>query len=133
MSGKGRVENGRANLGSFEIPYPQYEASSPAPATAYVRNHELDVDKVPHGENSIAARVVHINRSGASVKLALITSDESQRDVSAELDHQRVAELQIRNGETVYLFPRHVRIFVNDKNINEKAGADNRVLESAVS
>jgi sulfate transport system ATP-binding protein len=108
----GRVENGRAMLGDFVIPYPEYSAGSPLPATGYIRTHELDIDRKPHGEGSIEARVLRINRTGASVKLGLSAQD---RDVTAELDHQRYSELSLNVNDTVYLFPRQVRIFVDEK------------------
>jgi len=106
----GRVEAGRAKLGSFEVDYPDYPHPAAQPATAYVRNHELDIDRTPHGEGSIEAKVVRVNRSGASVKLGLLAQE---RDVTAELDHQRYAELSLQVDDTVYLYPRHVRIFVD--------------------
>jgi sulfate transport system ATP-binding protein len=108
----GRVENGRAMLGDFVIPYPEYSNGSPLPATGYIRTHELDIDRKPHGEGSIEARVLRINRTGASVKLGL---SAQERDVTAELDHQRYSELSLNVNDTVYLFPRQVRIFVDEK------------------
>ncbi|MDQ3814450.1 MAG: sulfate/molybdate ABC transporter ATP-binding protein [Armatimonadota bacterium] len=112
----GRVEAGRAKLGSFEIPYPDYPHEEPQPVTAYVRTHELDIDRQPHGQGSIEAKVVRVNRTGASVKLGL---QAQERDVTAELDHQRYAELSLNVNDTVYLFPRHVRIFVDNEPTRE--------------
>src|SRR4028118_2128275 len=103
----GRVENGQAHLGELTIPYPEYSNGRSLPATAYVRTHELDIDRAPRGDESIQARVIRVNRTGASVKLGLTAQN---RDVSAELDHQRYSELGLKTGDTVYLFPRHVRV-----------------------
>jgi sulfate/thiosulfate transport system ATP-binding protein len=105
----GRVENGHAHLGELVVPYPEYSDQRPLPATAYIRNHELDIDVRPHGHSNLEARVLRINRTGASVKLNLAAPE---RDVTAELDHGRFEELGVRTGDKVYLYPRHVRIFV---------------------
>lgn len=116
----GRVEAGRAKLGSFEVDYPEYSGHASQPATAYVRTHELDIDRTPHGEGSIQAKVVRVNRTGPSVKLGLLAQD---RDVTAELDHQRYSELSLKVDDTVYLFPRHVRIFVDEEKTTETIAA----------
>ena len=111
----GRVENGWANLGGLQVPFPEYSASQSAPATAYVRTHELDINRESKSESSIEARVTRINRTGASVKLGLQTLDGNFRDVTAEIDHERGAELGLQAGERVWLSPRHVRVFVRDQ------------------
>jgi sulfate transport system ATP-binding protein len=120
----GRVENGRAHLGGMVIPYPEYSDGAPLPATAYIRNHELDIDRRPHGEGSIEARVLRVNRSGASVKLNLQAQD---RNVTAEVHHGRFDELGLSVNDTVYLFPREIRIFV-DENQNDAANHRNQVV-----
>jgi sulfate/thiosulfate transport system ATP-binding protein len=107
----GRAQAGRVQAGAFELPYPDYPYERPAPATAYIRPHEVDIDRQPHGDGSIQARVARINRSGPIVKLSLLETTR-QTLVEAELDHGRDAELRLTPGETVYVFPRHVRVFL---------------------
>ena len=112
------------------MPFPEYSASQSAPATAYIRTHELDIDRESKSESSIEAQVTRINRTGASVKIGLQTT-ENLRDVSAEIDHERWSELQLQNGERVWLSPRHVRVFVRDDadaNTNANTNANNGSL-----
>jgi sulfate transport system ATP-binding protein len=63
----GRIQNGQAHLGGLSIPYPEYKDGVASPATAYVRTHDLDIERTPHGSNSIEARVTRVNQTGASV------------------------------------------------------------------
>jgi sulfate transport system ATP-binding protein len=121
----GRVQDGRANVGHFEVPYPEYPHAEPQTATAYIRPHELDISRVPDGESSLPARVVRVNRTGAAVKIGLVTQ-ESSTPLDVELDQGRYNELSIAVNDTVYVLPRQVRVFVGEtpsKNCAKHAGA----------
>jgi sulfate transport system ATP-binding protein len=109
----GRVQNGRAEVGGFEVPFPEHPHDEPQQATAYVRPHELDVDRVSHGQGSLPARVLRIARSGPLVKLSLMAFDE-QIPLEVELDHQRDRDLELKVGDEVYVYPHQVRVFVNE-------------------
>ena len=109
----GRVEGGRAMLGDIELAdgnYPQEEGSS---VTAYVRPHELEIDRVPRGPSSLKADVVRINPAGAAVKVELF-AEEFGIPVNVELARDRHAELGLKAGEHVFVFPKRVRVFVQD-------------------
>lgn len=108
---QGRAQGGRVHLGAFALPYPDYPHDEPSPATAYIRPHEVDIDRAPHGDGSLAARVTRINRSGPVVKISLVEL-EGHKTVEVELDHQRDRELNLAAEDTVYVFPRHIRVFL---------------------
>jgi len=110
----GRVQNGRAEVGGFEVPFPEHPHDEPQQATAYVRPHELDVDRVSHGPESLPARVLRIARSGPLVKLSLMAFDE-QIPLEVELDHQRDHHLELKVGDEVFVYPHQVRIFVENE------------------
>ena len=107
----GRVQNGKANVGTFEIPFPAHPQGEAQAATAYVRPHELDIDRAAHGEASVAARVLRVSRSGSLVKISLSAIDDAQL-LEVELDHQRGRELSLSVSDEVFVYPHHVRIFV---------------------
>jgi sulfate transport system ATP-binding protein len=109
----GRVQNGRVQVGSLEVPYPEHPHEEPQQVTAYVRPHELDIDRVSHGEKSLPARVLRVARSGPLVKVSLLASDE-QIPLEVELDHQRDRELALAVGDEVYVYPHQVRVFVGE-------------------
>jgi len=112
----GRVEGGRALLGGLEVAYPDYPHDESRPITAYVRPHELEVDRIPRGRSSLKAEVLRINPAGAAVKVELL-AQEFGVPVNVELAQERYAQLNLNVGDTVFVFPRRVRVFVQDYQI----------------
>jgi sulfate transport system ATP-binding protein len=107
---RGQVQGGRALLGGVEFSYPEYPYAEARPATAYVRTHEIEIDRSPKGPDSFPARVVRVNPAGPTVKLRL--QPEGMSDgLEAELDHARYAQLKLGPGDLVSLSPRKVRVF----------------------
>jgi sulfate transport system ATP-binding protein len=112
----GRVEAGRAKLQGLEVAYPDYPHEEARPATAYVRQHELEIDRVALDAASIRADVLRINPAGVAVKVELFAK-EFGVPLNVVLTPDRYAQLQLRNGESVYVFPKRVRVFVQDFSI----------------
>src|SRR5262249_40217158 len=71
----GRVEAGRALLGSMEVAVPDLPQGESGPVTAYVRPHELEIDRLPRGASSLKAEVLRVNAASAAVKVELLTKD----------------------------------------------------------
>jgi len=109
----GRVENGRAHLGELQVAFPDYPHAEARPAALYVRPHELDIDRARAGDSELRARVLHFNPAGSVTRVHLQTL-ETQRPLTVDLAHARHQELELRAGETVYVSPRRVRVFVPD-------------------
>jgi len=110
----GRVQSGRALLGSVEVACPDYSRTEALSTTVYVRPHELDVSPAPNGVPALPARVLHANPAGpvARVRLQALEFDAViQADVSA----QRYVELGLKAGDTVYVSPRRVRVFAPEE------------------
>jgi sulfate transport system ATP-binding protein len=112
----GRVESGRAKLHGFELAYPDYPHQEAKPATVYVRPHELEVDRTAVDSSSILATVLRINPAGAAVKIELLAKDFGV-PLNVVLARERYIELQLRVGEEVFVFPKRVRVFVQDFSI----------------
>jgi sulfate/thiosulfate transport system ATP-binding protein len=112
----GRVEGGRAVVGGLDLAYPDYPHLEARPATVYVRPHELEIDRVAGGPSSIRAEVVRVNPAGVAVKVELIARDFGL-PLNVVLAPERYVQLQIRAGEDVYVFPKRVRVFVQDYSI----------------
>ena len=112
----GRVQRGRALLGGLDLSYPQYPHDDSRPATAFIRSHELDILRAPDHRPSLAARVSHINPAGAVVKVRVYAEDFGVL-LTVDLSPDRYRELGLRVGDTVYVTPRHVRVFVQDYSI----------------
>jgi sulfate transport system ATP-binding protein len=108
----GRVSGGRAMLGGLEVAYPEYPHDESRPAKAYVRPHELEIDRLPRGSASLKSEVLRINSAGSLVKVELFTKDFGW-PLNVELDQERYAKLQLKTGDTVFVFPKRVRVFVD--------------------
>jgi sulfate transport system ATP-binding protein len=111
----GRVQNGRALLGNLELSTADYHGDA-RPATLYVRPHELDVHTAPNGSATLRARIVHVNPAGPVQRLQLL-AEEFGVVVNVDLSHAQSAELGLRLGETVYVSPRRVHVFVPEYSI----------------
>ncbi len=107
----GRVQHGKAHMGSLQIDYPDYPQAESREATAYVRPHELDVDKAPFAKSSICGRITQVNPAGSLAKLR-IWSDEFGMALNVDLDHDRFSALGLASGDMIYVSPRRARVFV---------------------
>jgi len=108
---QGRVVNGRVHIGGMELECPHYPYDDSREATMYVRPHELDVHHTPNGVASLEATVQRINPAGPIAKITLF-SPEFGQGLNVELSLDRYAELDLQAGDTVYVSPRKVRVFV---------------------
>ncbi|MFO0914264.1 MAG: sulfate ABC transporter ATP-binding protein [Pirellulales bacterium] len=114
---RGRIEGGRAVLSE---PGEPSVASPSASATekntkVYVRPHELDIERHPTDRSSVRANVARINAAGSSAKIALTANDGSH--VHVDLPFDRLRQLDLQPGETVFVTARHARVFVPDYEI----------------
>jgi sulfate transport system ATP-binding protein len=109
----GRVEGGRAMLGGIELAHGDYLHAEGSLVTAYVRPHELEIDRIPRGPSSLEAEVVRINPAGAAVKVELFAADFGI-SLNVELTRERYAELHLQAEQQVFVFPKRIRVFVQD-------------------
>ena len=112
----GRVSDGRADLGGINVAYPEYMDAESRAATAFVRSHELEIQRERNGRPALKANVVHINPARTMVKVRL-HAEEFAVWLNVDLGWERYNELQLRPGESVYVSPRRMRVFVQDYQI----------------
>ena len=98
-------------MGSMEVAYPEYPHQEARPATLYVRPHELEIERMPNGTASLKARVERINPAGSVAKVFLMAA-EFGVGLNVELSSERYVELALKAGDTVYVSPRKVRVFM---------------------
>jgi sulfate transport system ATP-binding protein len=108
---QGRVQGGVAHLGPMEVAFPDYPHEEARPATLYVRPHELEIEHWPNGAASLKARIERVNAAGPIAKVFLRSSDFGL-PLNVELSPERYDELALKTGDTVYVSPRKVRVFV---------------------
>jgi sulfate transport system ATP-binding protein len=89
------------------------EGTSAKSVTGYVRPHHLDICRHRNGQPAWLARVTHIHRAGYQVRVNL-TLIEDDRKVEVALAPQRFLELQLADGETVFVTSSQMKIFRSD-------------------
>ena len=106
----GRVENGRAVVGSASIETHDVSKSASQPATVYVRPHELEIDRQRPGEGAMPATVIRINPVGAIARIGLRTEDGAQ--IQVDLPFDRYMDLALKLSEEVFVSPKRIRVFL---------------------
>ena len=114
----GRVEGGRAKLRRPRGRLPRVPARRGAPGDGLRPPARAgDRPRAARTRSSLRAEVVRINPAGPAVKVRAARRGlrrAAQRRCSAR---ERYGELRLRAGDTVYVFPQHVRVFVQDFSI----------------
>jgi sulfate transport system ATP-binding protein len=109
----GRAQDGKVVMGNLEVAYPQYPHAESRDIVGYVRPHELDINREPNGKAGLPAKILQINPAGSVAKVRVV-SDEFGLALNVDLPLERYSELQLSAGETVYVVPRRVRVFLPD-------------------
>ncbi len=109
----GSVQNGRALLGNLEVAYPDYPYEESRAATAFIRSHELEILRTKNGRPSLEAKVTHINPARPVVKVR-VYSEAFGVVLTVDVGWERYAGLRLAVGDTVYVSPRQLRVFVQD-------------------
>jgi sulfate/thiosulfate transport system ATP-binding protein len=112
----GSVQSGRARLGSMEVSYPEYPHDESRAATAFIRSHELEILRAKNGRPSIEVKVTHVNPARPVVKVR-VYSEAFGVVLNVDVPWDRYAELRLQVGDTVYVAPRQVRLFVQEYTI----------------
>jgi sulfate transport system ATP-binding protein len=103
----GRIDDGKTYIHQEETGH-----------VVYVRPHSLEIDRLPNGGSHFRARIKHINSAGPLVKVEAIT--EWGDPVHVELAQDRFRKLQLIKNENVFIIPKDVRVFENQKKVAGK-------------
>ncbi|HXW06984.1 MAG TPA: sulfate/molybdate ABC transporter ATP-binding protein [Vicinamibacterales bacterium] len=107
---RGRVQSGKAVLGSLAVDYPGYTSPEERDAVGYARPHELELSR-DDAADGLPATVRDVRMSGALVKVELV--DRSDSVIQVELGRDQFEALRPVRGETVFVKPRRLRIFTS--------------------
>jgi len=110
---RGRLEQGRAFLPGATVDVPGLaHTTAAADAKVYIRPHELEIERQRHGDAAIPAQIARINPAGSLAKVTVTAEDGNE--IQVDLPFERFQALQLRDGEAVFVLPKHARIFVPD-------------------
>jgi sulfate transport system ATP-binding protein len=79
------------------------------PTLVYVRPHDLDVTRHVNGRPAWSARIGRLTRLGGSVRLELSLQDGT--NLLVQLTRERCLELDLAEGESVYVTPKDLKVF----------------------
>jgi sulfate/thiosulfate transport system ATP-binding protein len=106
----GRVHNGKTMLEGMVLDAPHVAANEGKAARIYMRPHELDIKLLPNGAPHMAAYIERVNPAGSIAKVVAKTLVGQEVLVDMPLDSYR--QLQLNNGDRVYIYPKNARVFV---------------------
>jgi sulfate/thiosulfate transport system ATP-binding protein len=109
----GRVNAGEARIGDISIELPDYRGVENSPAVGYVRPHDIEVSRTRESGEGIEAEIIHIQGAGAIARIELKRLD-TREFIEVQLPRELYRELDLQYGETVFVRPRHMRVFVGD-------------------
>ena len=92
----------------------QHEASENT--VSYVRSHDIEIERSPQDSTAIKAEIKHIQKLGPAVRVTLVI-DANGEFIEAELTRDVFQSLGLQPGESVFVRPRQVRVFVEDYQI----------------
>lgn len=115
----GRAHEGEVHLDGIQLESPEHAGAQNAKAFAYVRPHDLDVQRYAPGAGGIVAQLSRAIVVGPIARLELIPSEDTQpadhnRDtvIEAQIPAQQFRDMGFREGETLVVTPRRARVFV---------------------
>jgi sulfate transport system ATP-binding protein len=108
----GRVQAGQALLGPFAVAYPEHPQNDARDAAGYARPHELDISRADEG-GGLWTTVGDVRAAGAIVKMEV--TDGDGRPIQIELGRERYERVRAIVGEQVYVKPRRVRVFLDER------------------
>jgi len=110
---KCNAHEGEAKIGDIELKLNTHHATQNTPALAFVRPHDIEINKERReNQPGFEAVVSYIHAIGPLVRLELQRTDQTEL-IEAELTQERFRELAITQGENVFIYPRNVRVFLN--------------------
>lgn len=108
------IQNGAAKIAGVDFKLDTLTQTQNSPAVAYVRPHDIEIFKEATGTKpNFSAYISYIHAIGPLVRLELQRTDHTEL-IEAELTQERFRELTLAQGDKVFVYPRNVRVFLNN-------------------
>jgi sulfate transport system ATP-binding protein len=109
----GRLHRGRAWIGDIELDAPEHADAEEQTAVAYVRPHDIEIERSRNGEAVLEVLVRHVVSVGPAVRLELsrVEAGADHALIHAEISKERFRELRIDQGDIVFVRPRRLDLF----------------------
>jgi sulfate transport system ATP-binding protein len=113
----GRAHEGLLHLDGVAIHTPEHADAQNAQAFAYVRPHDLDVQRYTPGASGIVATLSRAIVVGPIARLELLPVENNHPAghdplIEAQIPAQQFRDLGFKEGETLVVSPRKARVFL---------------------
>ena len=113
----GRAHEGEVQLDGMKLDAPEHTGAQNAKALAYVRPHDLEVERYTPGATGLVATLDRAIVIGPIARLELIPVESSQQSASslveAQMPSQQFKDMGLKEGDKLVLTPRKARVFVD--------------------
>jgi sulfate transport system ATP-binding protein len=117
---RGRAHEGEVHFEGMQIASPEHQAAQDAPVAAYVRPHELDVQRYTPGAEGMPVQLSRAIVVGPIARLELLPlegtkpADNADSDpvVEAQIPAEQFRQMGLREGEKLVVIPRRARVFL---------------------
>ncbi|MDP9898809.1 sulfate/molybdate ABC transporter ATP-binding protein [Variovorax ginsengisoli] len=116
----GRARDGEVQVEGIRIDAPEHGQVKDSRALAYVRPHDVAVERYAPGASGIVAKLTRAIVVGPIARLELEPVESNPDNpgsgtiIEAQLPAQQFRELGLSEGDTVVATPRKARVFVED-------------------
>jgi sulfate transport system ATP-binding protein len=114
----GRVHEGVMASGDASFNVPGHAEVQDGAGIAYVRPHDLEIDRVDQstpGASGILVKLIRAHAIGPLAQLDLERLD-NQETIEAVMSNERFTGLQLKEGETLVVRPKRLHVFVDVPN-----------------
>jgi sulfate transport system ATP-binding protein len=108
----GRVHEGVLASGDASFTVPDHAAVQNGTGIAYVRPHELDVERYTPGGEGIVVKLRRAHAIGPLAQLDLERADTAEL-IEAVIPNERYSQLHVKEGDTLLVRPRRMHVFVD--------------------
>jgi len=107
----GRAGGGQLDLGPVSIDSPEHAGTEDAPAVAYARPHEIEIERYSPGLPGIPVQLNRLLVVGPLARLELEREDSAQI-IEVELPAEKARHLKLKQGETLLIRPQKMQVFL---------------------
>jgi sulfate transport system ATP-binding protein len=110
---QGRVHEGVLDAGGVHLEAPDHEGAHDAQGIGFVRPHDIEIERFTADAEGIIARLRRAHAIGPLAQLELERADNAQ-PIEAVISSERYAQLALKEGETLVVRPKRLRVFVDE-------------------
>ncbi|MBN1490259.1 MAG: sulfate ABC transporter ATP-binding protein [Phycisphaerae bacterium] len=106
-----RVDSGTVQFGSLELPFPEQRQQIDGDARVFIRPYDVTIDTKTNGLPAVTAEILRVHSAGPVVRVELRTANG--QSLIAELSQERFGTMDLQVGKSVFVRPRHIRVFTS--------------------